>query len=145
MSGEMKDYGAIRRLYTPKNGTRVTEVSQIQDGSTLVVSKTNRFRKIPYSSILNIRDREARFKTSQANRPAIKLRSPVKVLPRRCAFCRSCCRFLAPIAHNHTNLLLLNISGSSRPRPYLARTTRQHVAHACCCVLLPVSHYLSLP
>ena len=30
MSGEMKDYGAIRRLYTPKNGTRVTEVRQLR-------------------------------------------------------------------------------------------------------------------
>ena len=61
MSGEMKDYGAIRRLYTPRNGTRVTSVSQIQDGSTLVVSKTNKFRKLQYASIMNIRERETQY------------------------------------------------------------------------------------
>lgn len=82
MSDEMRSYGAIRRLYTPNTGTAITSVDQIHDGCSIVVSRREKFKKLNYSKIVHLRDREIAYRQQQAARPP-KARSPVKVLPRR--------------------------------------------------------------
>ena len=44
-------FGAVRNIYTPLNGTRVTNISQLETGNSYVVSGGEQFKKMKYNEI----------------------------------------------------------------------------------------------
>ena len=41
-------FGAVRSIYTPVNGHRVTDLENIEDGGTYVAGGAGRFRKLKF-------------------------------------------------------------------------------------------------
>ena len=64
----------MHRLYTPQTGTRITELSQLENGKSYVASRKQRFKRMNYNGILNTRERENKYK----NRANTRSLSPPK-------------------------------------------------------------------
>lgn len=77
----MRPFGAVQRLYTPHTGTRVRSLDQIQDGASYVAAPKEGFKKMNYSGIMSLRQREREYRRRAAMSP--QRASPVKLRPRR--------------------------------------------------------------
>merc|ERR1712166_822183 len=58
--------GPVHRLYTPQNGTRIKDLSELENGKSYVASRKQRFKRMNYTGIMNTRERENKYK-SRAN------------------------------------------------------------------------------
>lgn len=69
-------FGALRRLYSPNSGRRVTSLEELTDGARFVVGKNEKFKRMSYGGIVNLQARVMKekrvmrarqIKTMQAN------------------------------------------------------------------------------
>jgi hypothetical protein len=67
MTPRMK-HGALRRLYSPQSGRRIDQLSELSDGNSYVVARQERFKRVPYLNIENLRTRELKYKLDKVAR-----------------------------------------------------------------------------
>ncbi|CAF0892467.1 unnamed protein product [Adineta ricciae] len=65
------NFGAVRCIYTPKNGTRLHDISELEDHQTYVAAGAEKFKRLQYYDI------------AEGKRPAIKDRTPPRLPPVR--------------------------------------------------------------
>eukprot|EP00038_Savillea_parva_P000530 m.96763 g.96763 ORF g.96763 m.96763 type:complete len:897 (-) comp10181_c0_seq4:3624-6314(-) len=69
VTDSLRGEAGVRRLYTPRTGTRVTSVEQLEDGQSYVAASHEPFRKMNYDGIVTLRERELTFKHKAATSP----------------------------------------------------------------------------
>jgi len=54
-------FGALRRIYT-HDGKRIRQLNQLVDGSSYVVARQERYKKVKYTGIVDVRTRELQYR-----------------------------------------------------------------------------------
>jgi hypothetical protein len=57
------NFGAVRSIYTPKNGTRLRDISDFEDHRTYVAGGRERFKKLHYLDIADGKRVTAKYRT----------------------------------------------------------------------------------